>query len=69
MKTLIAGILSLTGALGLFVGKIGSIISLVVWALGLLGVISYVSFWWVTLFICIFLASLVILPIAVYLVR
>ena len=69
MKVVLVAFLSLTSALGLFVGKYGSIVSLLAWILGLLGVIAYVSFWWITLFVGVFLFSLVLLPIAVQLLK
>jgi hypothetical protein len=69
MKVALAAFLSLISALGLFVGKYGSIVSLLAWILGLLGVIAYVSFWWITLFVGVFLFSLVLLPIAVQLLK
>jgi hypothetical protein len=69
MKVALAAFLSLTSALGLFVGKYGSIVSLLVWILGLLGVITYVSFWWVTLFVGIFITSLVLLPVVIQLLK
>lgn len=39
--------LTAVSTLGIFVGKYGTLISLIAWVLGLIGVISAVSFWWV----------------------
>jgi hypothetical protein len=69
MKVALAALLSLTSTLGLFVGKYGSIVSLLVWLLGLLGVITYVSFWWVILFVGIFITSLALLPVVIQLLK
>lgn len=59
MKGIIASILMLLGVVGGIVGKFGTIISVIVWVVGLLGVIPAISFGWVILFVGIFIAALV----------
>ena len=45
---ILGGVLTTVGSLGLLVAKFGIPTTVIAWLLGLLGIISYVSFWWVS---------------------
>jgi hypothetical protein len=58
MKLLIATILSFIGAAGLLIGKYGTILSILAWAAGLIGLVNPVSFGWVLVFASSFILGL-----------
>lgn len=69
MKYLIASILMLLGGVGLVVGKYGTLISILAWVVGLLGIIPYVSFWWVSAFMLTFILSIISASLGAFLVK
>lgn len=58
MKAL-GALLVFLGGMGMFIGKYGALVSLIAWIVGLLGLITYVSFWWVTGMVVLALGSVV----------
>lgn len=58
MKLLIATILSFIGAAGVIIGKYGTILSILAWVAGLIGLVNPVSFGWVLVFASAFILGL-----------
>lgn len=58
MKLLIATILSFIGAAGAIIGKYGTILSILAWVAGLIGLVNPVSFGWVLVFTSAFILGL-----------
>lgn len=63
---MIAALIALTGIFGLFLGKYGTIISLITWILGLLGVLPCISFWWVGVFLITFVIGFLLTALGAY---
>ena len=51
-------LLMLLGGVTSYIGKIGLFISVIAWVLGLLSVIPYVSFWWISGFFTLFIGGI-----------
>ena len=54
MKTFLVFILAILGIGGVTIGKYGTIVALVAWVCGLIGVIPSVAFGWVPLFMSLY---------------
>lgn len=58
IKSTVGAVLATVGGVGTLVGKLGVIASMISWVIGCIGIIDYVSFWYVVSFIGVTIGSM-----------